>query len=524
MVRTAVNTSTSATLNSIACAISAPAIHPPLRLPTVPRKRTDVLHLYDKNVSNYLINPASTTTFETGGITSRVFFPQGAFMNVLTRDPVIPGFVTKPVKCLAAGTFQWDWIPIWSDQSVFWDRIPNATLPRSQVMPVCPIGNTTLGPSEVYDTNLADGKLDFLNVRSVGVPTGGNGGETVPGAYYDGRHYAWHYGGRIAVNVFCVTEIGTNKTMTDCVLKCNISCHRFRGDGQPDETNDELWLTVAAGSENGMLTFSAPAGFYTLDISSVSVRNTSANNLNMGPVAWGIQATVCSLWEQPGAGQANLLMPTVLPTYETATFMLERCRVTAASMLISNVTAEIAKSGEVFGIRSVGTEGFFTELNVETITALSGQASTAFTGSLSKGAYTFLEPDQEMLEFNDHATVYLGKVYPFARLAELCFTHVIVGQWSLDNNMGTPSFVTRHDIHLEFISNSQLSKPNLTAAHQLDFENASIALAAGDFFFENPSHLEEIWKWIRRAGTLALKAGASAGARALLEAGMAAMV
>lgn len=518
-------------LNALASAMSVPALSPPQRVPTIPRVRTDVKHFYDKNQLNYSAVPPARTYFSLGSMASSAPLPHGTFMTVVTRDPVTPGFVSKPFKSKGTGftLSEWRWLPYWKDRDSVLGMSPTISGFNNFCRPIVVEYPDQIQPVLMAGTSLEvvpqSSELDFVMTRCVS--TGGDyTTEDAPAGMYGGRYYAWHYGGKISIFSQAINYQGTPMLMSDyqirIIVKMNLK--RWRGVATDPETK-ELTLVIT-GMNGEVSTPVVPCGYYVMDVTSVQLNNYSAQDIDLGVISntFGVVVAVSSLMEYTSstATEVCVMTPVVLPLYKTATYMLEKVRVTASAMLVSNVSQELAKAGEIYGIRCAGEQGFFTELNTDAVYAISGQISTSYSGLLAKGCYTFIEPDGEMMNFKDHAFEYLGVNIPFSRLERLEFANVVMATWPTDGSLASAlSVVVRHDFHLEFVSNSQLANPNVTAALLAEYEAATVALSAGSFFYENPHHLGEIWNWIRKAGAIALGAGVSAAKRSLLEQGLA---
>lgn len=518
-------------LNALASAMSVPALSPPQRVPTIPRVRTDVKHFYDKNQLNYSAVPPARTHFSLGSMSSHTPLPHGTFMTVVTRDPVTPGFVSKPFKTTGTGSTggEWKWMPYWKDRSSVLGKTPSISGLDHLCRPIVLEYTDQISPILNDGTSLEivpqAPELDFLMTRCVS--TGGDYTmEDAPAGMYGGRYYAWHHGGKIVVFAQMLDYQGAPLLMSDLLIRVLIKMQlkRWRGVATDPETR-ELSLTIT-GLNGEVDTFDVPCGYYVLDVTSVQLHNYSGQDIDLGIISntFGAVVGVSSVMDYTvsTATEVCVMAPVVLPLYKTATYMLEKVRVTAAAMLVSNVSQELAKAGEIYGIRCAGEQGFFTELTTDAVYAISGQASTSYSGLLAKGCYTFIEPDGEMMNFKDQSLEYLGVNIPFARLERLEFANVVMATWPTDGSLASAlSVVVRHDFHLEFVSNSQLANPNVTAALMAEYEAATIALSAGSFFYENPHHLGEIWNWIKKAGAIALGAGVSAAKRSLLEQGLA---
>lgn len=504
------------TLNRLAMSIATPGEVAPMRLPTVSRQKTAVRHLYDTSSCTFLSQQGATFSSQLGTMSSRSYLPPNSAMFVATRDAVTPGYVSVPVNITTGG--QWTWRIYWPDPTTFWGMSPTVGGARSQPIPIV---QTSLG-SMTNETFLVTPPKSVGTIQPYAVKPEDNFLVTddVPAARLNGMMYGYHCLGDIFMNAFAVQTGGTPYSMpTGCFLQVRLSLRRFNGVDSLDETNDETALTINQGNDNGQVLWSLPVGYYNIEITSVSVQ-VGTTAVTFPPFA--IQVTVGSLISGNGRGVA--VVPVINSSIREATYLLDNTRVNACSMLLSNRSAALAKAGEVWGMRNASKDGFFGYVTPDIVMSYAGATGTAYYGPLEKGCYTFLEPPSVNDAFHDYSLKYLGATYPIANLATVGTSHILYASWPADSLTVTSTLLAvKHDIHIEFISNSQLADLGITADPVTEYTKATVVLSAGSYFFENPSHLSQIWKWVLTTGKEAVKAGMYAGAKHILTAGLAAL-
>jgi len=506
-------------LNRLAMSIATPGEVAPMRLPTVSRQKTAVRHLYDTNSCTFLSQQGATFSSQLGTMFSRSYLPPNSAMFVATRDAVTPGYVSVPVNLTADG--QWSWRIYWPDPTQFWGISPVVGGVRSQPIPVV---QTALG-SMTNETFLVTPPKSVGTIQPYSVKPENNFLVTddVPAARLNGVMYGYHCLGDLFMNIFLVQAGGASYPLpTGCFVQVRLSLRRFNGVDSLDETNDETALTISQGNDNGYIGWSLPVGYYNIEITSISVQVGSTATL-FPPFA--LQCTVGSLIVASGGGGRGVaIVPVVNSSIREATYLLDNTRVNACSMLLSNRSAALAKAGEVWGMRNASKDGFFGYVTPDIVMSYAGATGTAYYGPLEKGCYTFLEPPAVNDAFHDYSLKYLGATYPIANLATVGTSHIIYASWPADSLTVTSTLLAiKHDIHIEFISNSQLADLGITADPVTEYTKATVVLSAGAYFFENPSHLSQIWKWVLTTGREAVKAGMYAGARHMLTAGLAAL-
>jgi hypothetical protein len=200
--------------------------------------------------------------------------------------------------------------------------------------------------------------------------------------------------------------------------------------------------------------------------------------------------------------------------------MYEECRVTAASVLLKNTTAQIYKSGDIYG--AVLPEEKMHRLTPNLITNAAGKRRTGYRGELAAGGYTWMEmPEAENMAFRNCVPEVVGgtgnretffTTVGVARIAGYGNINVLYARPGFNtgeeaSQFTLPTFQLRVDQHLEFISESQLAMLAVSPFKLDDLMNASKALGNAPLITENFIHIKELWQKLKDGGRRVLAAG-----------------
>lgn len=530
------------TLNRLAMSMATPQFTQPIRLPTVNRSKTDVKKLWFTD-SLLLDQSAGTTGYAGGGdvsspayvgsrigsLSAAVELPKSFAFFALSRDPVVTGYQSK-FKTFASNTgFSGVWQFIW----------PDAT-----PVPENPLLSPSAGYSQPFKTTINEGvpagatsqiRLSTLNsamdpftvVFNSSSPQPGH----VPVMRANGRFYAYHPAGRLCVAVALSTLIGPSSTPaaattvpTDCQLVLSFVLRRLVADDAEDET-DEFDVTIPENTSAVQHFVNAPTGYYCIDPVTSTFENNSTVMVDPDGT-WGQIRVSSEYLNSTSVPQfTNMIFPMVNTDMYSAQYLLEKCRLNSSAMLVSNTSSALLKSGTIYGCRLLGRNSLWTHTSLAEIKAAAGSFATGYRGPAEKGIYTFMEPDDRLFTLNDHTMLLNNGVHalnvtqwPYSR-TDMSTAHVILVEIPTTTGTlgGSWSLSVRVDSHLEYFSNSMLANLGISGDPVEDYTNATIALSAGCYFFENPTHMRQIWDWIIQTGKAAIMAGASVAARTALE-------
>jgi hypothetical protein len=536
-------------LNTLAMAMSCPQITPPQRLPTLARSRTDVKHLWWLDSANQV--PSLPTAYNCATI-GRFDSPQMVAGTVtlaaLTGDPVAPLFLSKTVALSVNGAspvyhHRVAWNDLfngpasrtygdanqWSEfvQLISQDRMSFSS-PGFKITPGAS-SEVPIPPNQACSRYVSSSLLPdvaTINVTSM-LPSSFPAARSI-----EGRHYFWHSGGLIRTWWVTMNSAATQTPLDRLDLAIHYSVCRYLGGSEGEEIRDSNIARMTASQSATDAYVSAPAGWWRVVMDSVTLVPISAATGDIVHTAglyigWRTTSQI----DGQGGGAVTLIVPVPNPSLKGASFLLDSARVTAAALLVTNATPGMYRGGTVYGARTTGTARQFYAMSLDQIKQAAGAAATGFKGRLEQGAYTFLEPgletdmmDRSYLQVTSTGT---SIAWPLVTLHPNAIQHVFLLvppafdlttlPASLPATVYNAEFSIRADLHIEFTGDSQLCDLKITAATMQEYERATVALAAGSYFYENPAHLQDIWRWIQKTGRIAIQAGTSAASRALLQ-------
>jgi hypothetical protein len=234
--------------------------------------------------------------------------------------------------------------------------------------------------------------------------------------------------------------------------------------------------SVTAGTTGGVALVVA-GGAFTLSSGTISI--VSSTNVDLLPIA------------QP-------------PAFNVSSVPYSSTRLTAVSLLATNVTKVLNKEGTVHAARlNPRTSNPFSFLT-SAITAL--HPAEKYYAGLEKGFYTFLPPSTDLTEFSDFSYFVPTDVetIPVYRLDNTAFVNAI----SFDDPDGGTSLALNVDWHIEFRNNSVLWPIGVSTTTLETLHQAQIVLLASGFFFDNIDHRAILQHVIKAANFVAPSLGA----------------
>nr|WPR18210.1 MAG: hypothetical protein [Chemarfal virus 155] len=202
-------------------------------------------------------------------------------------------------------------------------------------------------------------------------------------------------------------------------------------------------------------------------------------------------------------GSVNCLWPApMLDEFVTTVAPFQNTRVTAAGLLLTNVTKVLNKEGTVLAARLTPAQSPFDPANA----ALgSRNVMEKYFGPLEMGCYTFTSPTPESMTFTD-ATYGASSNFPQIDLQNLGMCNLVRLVDTTTADTSTIAFTV--DWHVEFRTTSVLFPLSVTATPLEEYQAAQVALAMMGNFFENPVHLPMI---AALAGTAAKQVASALG-------------
>lgn len=178
----------------------------------------------------------------------------------------------------------------------------------------------------------------------------------------------------------------------------------------------------------------------------------------------------------------------------------ERARRTGCAVLISNVGNAYNKQGETVAGRVQNTK--FSDITPELLST----TQEMYTGLAAKGAYTYMDFTEEDEVFEDVVKFSnRGGTSPNVTVIGMCYkldrtspVHVITFQGVYPRN----SYFARVHLSVEWFSASQrypMASPYLDPIHLAEARRINNSTS---YFYENPIHMEDIMRFIRKGWSL----------------------
>lgn len=533
-------------MSLIAKTVVAPRDMPPLRMPMLSSRATDVKALaHAFTLVSGPVPQGNDCSFSLGGQT----LGGAAGLAVLTRDPIAPYFHTKVPNAASANLTtatvgsQFSQAGIhWNCGEEFMDLIGasgggiTGTTRWDFIIPTS-VGTLPAGDTLALPVPDRLGDIAPSDVTTVG--------ETFEPVSVDENGRCWfHYGGGVLT---VVTDLITNTSAllplaASCTAKVEIDLERYVDAIDSDFVlSTEITLTNSVPTQiTTMNPIDLRAGFYRMRARCVTFTNGSSNTMALGHIRMRVSNLVAKqVTVGIGAGatfsQARYLAHPWNTQFSGAMYMFDQVRVNAAAMLLTNTTPELYKGGEIFVTAVPEREGI-GQMTVDGIRNSALKNRTGYRGPLAKGAYTWMEvPDSAMFGFkaaavynsvrgrNDPSTATgSGAQKPIYRMTGYGMVHYIYYNATpdgLDTSLTQAAVFQlqcRVDQHLEFISDSQLANLAPAELSVNDLNNACRALSTAPLGTENWAHLSELWSRIKSASMSVLKAGGRAAGAALL--------
>lgn len=336
-------------------------------------------------------------------------------------------------------------------------------------------------------------------------------------------YYALNHGNSLTLYVTHLDSTGTPQVMpVGGGVTIALTLLRYNG-LEPETSSPVITLVVPAGSSAARMDLTkgdagkllANAGYYRFRINLIQLQAPTTGNFIYGAlqfvVGTKIMGTNDRVWVQP-----------TTEVFRDASYLFRRCRVNAAALRIKNTTPALQAGGDgLAGLCSSQQAGWFNQ-NPESLLQAAGAVRTGYRGNALDGLYTWMPLTEGDDEYLDHTSEFgtLSTPYPTIHLDRTLNPHFGYFDVGSVGGAGTSVFTAqlRADTHIEYISTSPLANNGVSSLNVEDLSRANMILAAAPLAYSNPMHLPTIWNAIKKAGALALKSGASAVARAALEA------
>lgn len=168
----------------------------------------------------------------------------------------------------------------------------------------------------------------------------------------------------------------------------------------------------------------------------------------------------------------------------------DTARRTAASLLLTNNTAELKKGGNIVAARVLPNDDGVSDNTIDP-----GKKADKFVGAGAKGCYTYMDFDSDAEAFSQ---AFNNSGYPTCVLDTNSYIHIIkvsppmeFGEYQSYQLTVTGLFEFRTDSMLFQRSVPMMSHDALIEARRVN--NATM------YFYENPLHMADIWRYIKGA-------------------------
>lgn len=179
----------------------------------------------------------------------------------------------------------------------------------------------------------------------------------------------------------------------------------------------------------------------------------------------------------------------------------ESCRRTAFSVLCTNTTPQMYRGGTVVAARMLnerlGGQDAGTQVGNSLICSTAvASLSQKYSGDASKGCYTYMDFDQEAERFT---TAFNNWGNPVCDLDYKGFVNVMLFTAATNSTPGAGSqtFLTTLTMVTEFRTDNMMFSPTVSSYSHDALVEARRINNATIYFYENPLHMSDIWRYIR---------------------------
>lgn len=311
-------------------------------------------------------------------------------------------------------------------------------------------------------------------------------GATVAGNTSVGPHGATQSAGLYGSNPYLWLNVGDKMKITWTSALMNTSVYlgtkRFRTPTEAPDDEGQFNMPLSVDPNGDFFFTCSEAGYYAFQM--LSLYNGTAGVIGPGTMVFSFEihwlATV---------GWSQVSMTDLDPYNGGDPNIAESCRVNAASLLVTNVSAPLIRQGMVLAARIKQVP--FWEVNQNTL----GRASEKYQGDACNGVYTFHAFTQEREVF----TRCVNSTVPIFDLTYEGFYHFI--KMSNQTAATTPNnYAVKFDTMLEFVTDIGRYGKDTSPFVFDDLLEARIAISSTPiWFYENPTHAARIYGWLKRA-------------------------
>lgn len=241
-------------------------------------------------------------------------------------------------------------------------------------------------------------------------------------------------------------------------------------------------------------------------VTSAAASSGAVSSVSNTTVSLVVSAGTCALTNRnlvvTGADITSMVPTAVSKEFVNSILPWRDTKVTAASVLCTNVTKALDKEGTVLAGRVAPRTTDYWNWNRGTLEVLH-PAEKCFIG-LEKGFYTYAPPAEDMATFRTH----ILKIQSYYTVPDSTAKTNIMPVFALDNTSmanamlfsdpdGGTTLALNVDWHIEFRSNSTLFEIGMSGLTLEMFHQAQIQLSAVGYFFGNEDHWDRIKRFTK---------------------------
>lgn len=445
-------------VTQIAAAIALPNEHPYVRIPSTNIARTAVMTT--RQIGTITSPTVASGDFNSGDILIALFGQPGRAYMAYGAFGSAPATYKLRFGMFSTLSENWVWNPNTALQA------SAAKMEIETDWPLCSGYSLTTGA--VHGPLIAaatSGGKRFLYMRPSDELWMVCGGTTASGAWgFDGKINVWQEGrlGAFEIVSWAMSGSGALPTYAKIFDSITVPC----------------WVSVTVEAVTSTASPVQAGAYFNFELRTMGAQGTTAGEWTLRPYNDFVAAS---------SGDPA---------------MAERVKVNAASLLLTNASAEMYAQGVLVAARIRGT-------NPHLVTASSlGASADLYRGKAAHGVYTFMENTERSNEFRQCRGFSTGDCLVYD-LDELDYFHFI----QATNNGVSPNtalqatnvYAVTADASFEFEADTRRYARRVAAGNLDDLYAARKLLGARpEWFYENPLHLSDIYGFVKRAARAAV--------------------
>lgn len=277
-------------------------------------------------------------------------------------------------------------------------------------------------------------------------------------------------------------------------LKFEFTLKRWVMDESVGEASKLFQVVVPVGALGGSTDVTSPSdGYYCLEFTDLTGAVTGAPTVEVG---FADVSLTCA-----DKGWAQIAMSD-LDAYDKGDASIgHKCRLAGSSLLITNTSPMINRGGSVLAARQNNKVWYnFRKSDLAGV-------KEKYNGDAAVGVYTFRMFDDIMEQWDSAC-----KVYEDSKAFNGLSFPLGTGTWDHVIQISTPGFESYNTFNfvfennMEFITDSQRYAKSIATGSIMDLQAARRLInTVPEWFYENPTHAQKIYGFIKNLGKAALK-------------------